>query len=189
MMGEMKTGGASVAESVIAELEQTPKTPIDTALADIRRAVEAQVAPGREAARDEAIREYGNAVKSDPLTADYLDRCGRARTKFWTAMRIARAPLPEPSQKDTWAPKMVRLGWSGFDIDRLFARYLGAAEKISAVDWEGATIGERVIKRRRMRRDDRPAYSTVSDEAWVRMLGGPIRRVARLEPDAVAFED
>jgi hypothetical protein len=169
MADETKTDRASVAQSVIAELAQTPKTPIDIAMADILRADQAEVTPGREAARDAAIREYGDAVKSEPLTGDYPDRCGRARMKFWTAIQIARTPLPEPDHAGIARRRLVALGWSGEECDHVIQYFLrpGSGRKLEGVAWDSVTIDDQTHRRETIRLNMKPRYSNFSDAEWL----------------------
>lgn len=187
----------NIAESVIAELEGTPLTPKEIALADLRRAATAEVTPGREAERDAAMRAYVEAVKSDPLTADYAERCGRARGIFWTAMRRARTPLPDPDPYGHLGRKqLAALGWLAEEVDYV-VQFLGI--KLEGATWDSVTINGRTYRRETIRLNMKPRYSNLSDSEWlarfpemqkvardhgefVRMGGGEVN------PNELAFE-
>lgn len=166
-------------DEAIAAIEDPALSPQARAAAALRADFDIHPAKAGQAA--EIVREYQAKATAALKCCDY-GNLSQVIERFFRAMRysgLSQAPVERP-QKEIWAPTMISLGWSAWDIDHVFAYYLKPGEEISAVTWEGVTIGDRTVTRRAMRLGAKPRNTVVGDEAWVRGFG-PLRRMVRRE--------
>jgi hypothetical protein len=189
-MDEMKNAFEQAIEEACLEISRPDLSPQGALKKTLERSREwAHVHPAKAEQAAGIVREFKRAALEALERFDYA-AVSKAIDSFHHNMRFSGLSMPpvEPSQKDKWAPAMLRYGWSGWDIDTFFTHYLKSGQKVGKVTWEGATIGERTVTRAGMRLAAKPKTSPVSDADWINQWG-PIRRVVRREDGQEVFQD